>query len=136
MKKLIEHIILKEFDQANQILEETFPAILRKKLFEMKKMVAATVCEEKSEDIEPLDEARIKIIKARVRQGKIQRRKKVSNVPGYTLRSGKLTRMSPMERRKRKMGARRAKIKRRGKMSRTLIKRKRSLRKRASIGLR
>jgi hypothetical protein len=82
-----------------------------------------------------LDEARVKIVKARVRGGKIQRRKKVSNVKGYTLRGGKLTRMSSSEKLKRKMGARKAKIKRKAKMARALIKRKRSLRKRASLGL-
>jgi len=87
------------------------------------------------EEKEKLDEARIKIIKARIRGGKIQRRKKVSNVAGMTLRGGKLQRMSPAERRRRKMGARRAKIKRKSKMNRALMKRQRSLRKRKALGL-
>jgi hypothetical protein len=87
------------------------------------------------EEKDQLDEARIKIIKARIRGGKIQRRKKVSNVPGMTLRSGKLQRMSPAERRRRKMGARRAKIKRRSGMNRALMKRQRSLRKRKALGI-
>lgn len=80
-------------------------------------------------------EARIKIVKARIRNGKIQRRKKISNVPGMTLRGGKLQRMSPTERRHRKMGQRRGKIKRKSKMTRILIKRQRSMRKRKSMGL-
>lgn len=87
------------------------------------------------EEKDQLDEARIRIIKARIRGGKIQRRKKVSNVPGMTLRSGKLQRMSPAERRRRKMGARRAKIKRRSGMNRALMKRQRSLRKRKALGI-
>ena len=87
------------------------------------------------EEAEKLDEARVKIVKARVRGGKIQRRKKVSNVKGYTIRGGKLTRMSPQERLRRKQSARKAKVKRKAKMARAVIKRKRSLRKRASIGL-
>ena len=78
---------------------------------------------------------RTKIIRARVRGGKVQRRKKLSAVKGFTIRGGKLVRMSPAERRKRKMGARRAKIKAKGKRARALMKRKRSLRKRAAIGL-
>jgi hypothetical protein len=82
-----------------------------------------------------LDEARIGIVKARIRGGKIQRRKKVSNVAGYKLQGGQLTRMSAAERRKRKLGARRAKIKRKSKMSRTLMKRRRSLMKRKAMGL-
>ena len=79
---------------------------------------------------------RIRIIRARIRNGKVQRRKKVSGVKGYTIRGGKLIRMSTSERMHRKRGARRAKVKRRAKMARAMIKRKRSLRRRASMGLR
>jgi hypothetical protein len=87
------------------------------------------------EEKENLEEARINIVKARIRGGKIQRRKKVSNVPGMTLRSGKLKRMTPAERRNRKMGQRRGKIKRKAKMNRAIMKRQRSLRKRKALGL-
>jgi hypothetical protein len=92
------------------------------------------VVEEKELE-EQLEEARINIVKARIRGGKIQRRKKVSNVPGMTLRSGKLKRMTPAERRNRKMGQRRGKIKRKAKMNRAIMKRQRSLRKRKALGL-
>jgi hypothetical protein len=78
---------------------------------------------------------RKKLIRLRVRGGKVQRRKIVSGVKGYTIRGGKMIRMSSSERIKRKIGARRAKIKRRAKLARALIKRKRSLRKRTSLGL-
>ena len=88
-----------------------------------------------SQNEETLEEARVKIVKARIRGGKIQRRKKVSNVAGMTLRGGKLQRMSPAERRRRKMGARKAVRKRKGKMTRILMKRQRSLRKRKALGL-
>jgi hypothetical protein len=88
-----------------------------------------------NEEMEELDEARIKIIRARIRNGKVQRRKKVSNVVGYTFRGGKLKRMSASERRKRKLGAKRGRIKRRSKLNRTLQKRRRSLQKRARLGL-
>ena len=87
------------------------------------------------EEQEQLDEARIKIIKARIRGGKIQRRKKVSNVPGMTIRGGKLKRMSVAERRRRKLGQKRGKLKRKAKMGRTLMKRQRSLRKRKALGI-
>ena len=82
---------------------------------------------------------RKKLIRARVRtiKGKVtvQRRKVVSAVKGYTMRRGRLIRMSVSERLHRRRAARRAKIKRRAKMARALIKRKRSLRKRVSLGL-
>lgn len=77
---------------------------------------------------------RIKIVKFRIRNGKIQRRKKVSAVKGFTLRGGKMTRMSPTERRRRRMGAKRAKIKRRASKVRSIMKRKRSILKRKRMG--
>jgi hypothetical protein len=78
---------------------------------------------------------RTKMIKVRVRRGKIQRRKKFSAVKGYTIRGGKLTRMTPMERRHRKMGAKRSRFKRRAKLRQSLRKRRMSLRKRTAMGL-
>lgn len=78
---------------------------------------------------------RMKLIRARIRNGKVERRKKVSAVKGFTLRGGKLVRMSPSEKMHRKMGARRGKIKRRAKQARALIKRRRSMMKRKSLGL-
>jgi hypothetical protein len=78
---------------------------------------------------------RIRIIRIRVRNGKVQRRKKVSGVKGYAFRGGRLVRMTSAERMHRKQGARRAKVKRRSKMARTLMKRKRSLMKRHTLGL-
>lgn len=88
-----------------------------------------------NEEEEQLDEARVNIVKARVRGGKVQRRKKISNVEGMTIRGGQLKRMSAAERRRRKMGARKGKMKRKAKMARALLKRKRSLQRRKSLGL-
>ena len=95
------------------------------------------------EETEQLDEAsknvikqgRTKIVKARVRGGKVQRRKRVSAVKGYTIRGGKLKRMSAAERIRRKRGQRIGKVKRKAKMARALMRRKRSMRRRASLGL-
>jgi hypothetical protein len=78
---------------------------------------------------------RKKLIKARVRGGKVQRRKVVSGAKGYTIRGGKLVRMSSAERLRRRIAQRKAKVKRRAKLARALIKRKRSLRRRKSLGL-
>lgn len=78
---------------------------------------------------------RKKLIKARVRGGKVQRRKVVSAVKGYTIRGGKLTRMTSAERLRRRISQRKAKVKRRAKMARAMIRRKRSLRRRQSLGL-
>lgn len=78
---------------------------------------------------------RIKIVKVRIRGGKIQRRKKVSNVKGYKLKGTTLVRMSSQERMHRKMAARKAKVKRRAKMARSIMKRKRTMMRRHSMGL-
>ena len=78
---------------------------------------------------------RVSVIKVRIRNGQVQRRKKVSNVPGMTFRGGKLQRMSAKERRDRKMGARKGKMKRRAKLQQAIRKRKRSLQKRQRLGL-
>jgi hypothetical protein len=130
---LIGHIANKDYNAANAILEEKIAIVMQRKLLEMKKAIAAEMVTEQEEVI---DEARIRIIKARVRNGKVQRRKKLSNVQGYRLTgSGQLKRMTPAERRRRKLGQKRGKIKRRAKLSRTLAKRKRSLRRRKMLGL-
>lgn len=162
MTKIIQLIRERKFTEAEEQIDNVIPLIMEKKILEMKKAVAAKMSEqmglgptlpqkrksevveekedessekEEKEDEKELDEARISIVRARVRGGKIQRRKKVSNVPGMTLRGGTLKRMSAAERRRRKMGARKGKAKRRAKLSRSLMKRKRSLQKRKSLGL-
>jgi hypothetical protein len=78
---------------------------------------------------------RIKRVRIRIRNGKIQRNIKVSNVKGFKLTGGRLVRMSSMERLHRRRGARKGKVKRRSKMARTLMKRSRSIRRRHSMGL-
>ena len=141
-KKIIESIILDDFNSANESLSESFVEILKDKLSEAKKIVAAKYgVAELAEALELIDEAnvtkmgRLKMIKARIRGGKVQRRVKKSAVKGLTLRGGKLVRMSPSEKRARKIGARRGKIKRRAKLARALMKRKRSLMKRKALGI-
>lgn len=142
-KTLVESILENNLTKAGESLSESFIDILRDKLVEAKKIVAAKhgvaelseALENMSEE-QVLDEApRIRIIKARVRGGKVERRVRKSNVKGMTLRGGKLVRMSPSEKRARKMGARRAKIKRRAKLARALMKRKRSMMKRKALGV-
>lgn len=155
MIDLINSIVKKDYVKADSIISEAVELIMAKKLHEAKMKTAAKMCEqgldksaaeltrrdvvEEEEDIEEdaeeLDEARVKIVKARIRGGVIQRRKKVSNVPGMTMRGGKLKRMTPAERRNRKMGQRSGKIKRRSKMNRALMKRQRSIRKRKALGI-
>jgi len=99
--------------------------------------------EEVTENSESLSEAnrnimrqgRTNVVRVRIRKGKVQRRRRVSAVKGYTIRGGKLKRMSMQERIRRKRGQRRGKIKRKAKMARALMKRRRSMRRRAALGV-
>lgn len=124
-------------EEARKLIDERI-----KELFEQKlEIIKQRIVEEESEKL-GLTEANIqkmgrtKLVRIRIRAGKVQRRKKFSSVPGYTIRGGKLVRMSAQERRHRKMGARRAKIKIRSKKNQILRKRKISLRKRKAMGVR
>lgn len=84
------------------------------------------------ENYEELTEARFKVVN-RVRAGRVQRRKKISNVKGYRFQDGRLVRMSPQEKMKRIRGQRKAKIKRKAKMARSLQRRKISIRRRSAL---
>jgi hypothetical protein len=119
------------FDEVKEKLNE----IAALKLERMKTFVATAEQVELEEASNVQKMGRKKLIRARVRGGKVQRRKVVSAVKGYTVRGGTLTRMSSAERLKRKISQRKAKIKRKAKAARALMKRKRSLRKRAALGL-
>lgn len=126
---IFDSIISGKFSDATKFFEERIDQILAEKLNQKKKELTESIV-----NIQKL--GRTKLYRLRIRGGKVQRRKKVSGVSGYTIRKGRLTRMSAVERRRRKMGARRARLKRRSKMSVILRKRKFSLRKRKSLGLR
>lgn len=134
---LIKTIAAKQYTKANEIIREQLRLKIECRLVEAKKALAAMMYSEVTDFEEvPLDEAaRFKIVRARIRNGKVQRRKKVATADGYTFRGGKLKRMSVRERRNRRMAQRRAKIKRRAKLGRALRKRKLSLIKRKRLGV-
>lgn len=134
---LLDCFLSGNLEEARKLIDERI-----KELFEQKlEIIREQIVKEESEKLK-LSEAnvqklgRTKIVRVRIRAGKVQRRKKFSTVPGYTIRGGKLVRMSAQERRHRKMGARRAKIKIRSKKNQILRKRKISLRKRKAMGVR
>ena len=134
---LVDSFLSGNLTEARKLIDERI-----KELFEQKlEIIKQRIVVEESEKL-GLTEAnvqkmgRTKLVRIRIRAGKVQRRKKFSSVPGYTIRGGKLVRMSSQERRHRKMGARRAKFKIRSKKNQLLRKRKISLRKRKAMGVR
>lgn len=141
MKRLLQHILAEEYGQAGAELDAVMRNIMSRKLVEMKKaIVSETYIEDENKEEQIEEGKRFSIVRVRIRKGKVQRRRKVSNIKGYTFRkkgsgAAKLIRMTPMERRKRRLGAKRGKIKRRGKKARIQQKMRIVRRKRAALGL-
>jgi BMFP domain-containing protein YqiC len=131
MNGFVSKLLSNKLVEARNELDTKIKNLIEQKLNQIK----LRITEELFGEGNVLKMGRTKLIKVRVRKGKVQRRKKFSAVKGYTIRGGKLTRMMPAERRHRKVAARRSKFKRRAKLKTSLRKRKISLRKRTALGL-
>lgn len=148
MRDFTNNIFAGKILEAKEALFQRIDVLVEEKLEQVKIRMVAELYEEIDTEVDFVEEelsestpnvrrtGRTKVIRVRVRNGKIQRRVKRSAVAGYTIRGGKVVRMSSQERRHRKMAARRAKYKRRAKLKQSLRKRKRSLQKRRSMGIR
>jgi hypothetical protein len=134
----LETILNRNYVKAKEDVFAKMNSILEAKLFALKKIVAENFIEYTEE----LDEAnvqrqgRVKLIRVRIRGGKVQRRVKKSAVKGFTLRGGKLKRITAMQKLKMSRVQKRAAVKRRAKKSVALQKRKRSIRKLRALGVR
>jgi hypothetical protein len=138
MRSLIDAIFSNDLLEAKKILDERLDELADDALTDVKDDMALEMFDVDLDELEEgniMKMGRTKMIRVRIRGGKIQRRKKLSAVQGYTTRGGKLVRMSPVERRNRKMASRRSKFKRRAKLRQSLRKRKISLRRRSAMGL-
>ena len=138
MRSLIDAILSNDLLEAKRILDERLDELADDALTDVKEDMALEMFDVDLDELEEgniMKMGRTKMIRVRIRGGKIQRRKKLSAVQGYTTRGGKLVRMSPVERRNRKMASRRSKFKRRAKLRQSLRKRKISLRRRSAMGL-
>lgn len=132
-RNVVEHIRNRKLNEAKAILFQKIQEEVEVVLEDRKRWLQAeTILSDEEKQV--LDEARFHIVRLRIRRGKIQRRKKVSNIKGYTFRGGRMIKMSPRERRNRRISQRRGKIKRRSKMTRSLQKRKRSMRRLNAFG--
>ena len=133
MKDFVSKLLAGNLVEARELLEDRLDTLIEERLTEEKAKLALKMFDLEEGNIQRM--GRMKLVRVRIRKGKVQRRKRVSAVKGFTLRHGQLTRMTPMERRHRKMAARRSKFKRRAKLGQALRKRKMSLRRRNSMGL-
>ena len=113
---LVNCFLSGDLTEARKLIDKRITELFEQKL----ELIKQRLVKEESEKL-GLTEANIqkmgrtKLIRVRIRAGKVQRKKKFSTVKGYTIRGGRVVRMSSQERRNRKMGARRAKVKLRSK---------------------
>jgi hypothetical protein len=142
MQSFISKLLQNKVVEAKEVLDQHIQDLVNEKVNQIKMRLAAEMYGDDVEfEEEDLNEANIqkmgrtKLIRVRIRKGKVQRRVKKSSVAGFTIRGGKLVRMSPLERRRRKLAARRSKFKRRAKLKQSLRKRALSLRRRKAMGL-
>jgi len=139
MQEFVSKLLQNKIVEAKEVLVQRIQDLVNEKVNQVKIRLATEMYD--NVEFEEVNEAnvqrmgRTKLIRVRFRGGKLQRRVKKSAVPGFTIRGGKLTRMSPVERRKRKLAARRSKFKRRSKLRQALRKRQMTLRKRKAMGL-
>lgn len=134
MSSFVSKLLSNNLVEARNEIEDKLKKLVNEKLNQFKLRLTAEMYEVVTEG-NVVRMGRTKLVKVRIRKGKIQRRQKLSAVKGYTIRGGKMTRMMPMERRNRKLAARRSKFKRRAKLRQSLRKRRMSLRKRTAMGL-
>lgn len=141
MKDFVSKLLQDKIVEAKEVLNQRIQDLVNERLNQVKLRITAEMYDDFEVEEEELSEAnvqrmgRTKLIRVRFRAGKVQRRVKKSAVPGFTIRGGKLVRMLPQERRRRKMAARRSKFKRRSKLRQALRKRTMTLRKRKAMGL-
>jgi hypothetical protein len=141
MESFVSKLLQDKIVEAKEVLNQRIQDLVNEKLNQVKLRMAAEMYDDFEVEEEELSEAnvqkmgRTKLIRVRFRAGKVQRRVKKSAVPGFTIRGGRLVRMTPQERRRRKMAARRSKFKRRSKLRQALRKRTMTLRKRKAMGL-
>ena len=137
---LVDAILSGNLVEARELLSQKIEKIFEEKLDNLRLRLTAEEYDSDSFLPEAFKNVqrygRTKLVRIRVRNGKVQRRKRFSTVKGYTIRGGRMVRMSAQERFRRKMGARKAKVKVRAKRSQILRKRKISLRKRRAMGVR
>jgi len=143
MRDFVSKLLQNKIVEAKEVLNQRIQDLVNERLNQVKLRITAEMYDDFEIEVEEeeLSEAnvqkmgRTKLIRVRFRAGKVQRRVKKSAVPGFTIRGGKLVRMLPQERRRRKMAARRSKFKRRSKLRQALRKRTMTLRKRKAMGL-
>jgi hypothetical protein len=145
--RFVDLILSNKLDEAKNVLRSRLSEIVSKRLQEAKRYVAADMLEE----VEELDEAgnsniikmgRINKIRRRVRRNAkgrivVQKNVRKSGIKGYRISGNTVKRIPATVRLKKARLLKRSwKTTRKAKLRRTLLKRKMSMRRRSSLGLR
>lgn len=143
----VDHIIKNKLNEAKQSIFDRLNEIASDKLQELKQVVGSSVYEE----VELLDEApsrniikvgRVQKIRRRIRRNSkgrivVQRNKRRSAIKGYRISGNTVKRIPATQRIQKQRALKRYwKTKGRAKLTRTLLKRKMSMRRRKSMGIR
>lgn len=143
--KFIDLVILGKLEEAKQVLINRLENIVAEKLEQYKTIVAEDRFEEYIDEAKNpniIKMGRIKKIRRRIRRNAkgrivVQKNRRRSAIKGYRISGNTVKRISAVERmRKQRLLKRSWKTTRRAKLRRTLLKRKMSMRRRASMGLR
>ena len=143
---LIDLIVSGKLDEAREALTHRLNEITAKRLQEAKRYVQADTFEELEEAVKRnpniIRQGRIQMIRRRIRRNAkgrivVQKNKRRSGIKGYRIVGSTVRRIPAATRlRKARLLKRSWKTTRRAKLRRSLLKRKMSMRRRASIGLR
>ena len=145
---LIDLIITGKLDEAKQFCCDRLKEITTKRLEEAKRYVVADMFEEVEEQLDEkrnpnlIKQGRITKVRRRIRRNAkgrivVQNNRRRSGIKGYRISGNTVKRIPATERlRKARLLKRSWKTTRRAKLRRSLLKRKMSMRRRASMGLR
>jgi hypothetical protein len=139
--KFIEALAQNKLKEAKQLLFNRLEEIAAKRLQEIKNYVVEDMLEEASNP-NIIKQGRIQKIRRRIRRNAkgrivVQKNRRRSGIKGYRIAGNRVVRISATTRlRKARLLKRSWKTTRRAKLRRSLLKRKLSMRRRASMGLR
>ena len=135
MQEFISKLLANKLAEARDELEKRIQVLFHEKLDELKEELASNMFVEGIKASDTLKMGRTKLVRVRIRKGKIQRGRKFSTVKGFTYRNGKMKRIMPIEHRNRVVGSKESKSRRISRSARASLKRNISLRKRRAMGL-
>jgi len=128
---IIEHIIKGNLEEAKSLIFEQLANSIAKKLASRRRIIGTQFFKEAN----TVRMGRTKLIRRRIRKGKVQKNVRKSAVKGYTLQAGKLRRITAIQRVHMSRTQKRAARKRKTHMRTTVRKRARSILRRKTMGI-